>query len=79
MLVLIIACRGMKVNRVLDQRSGPVYIVIKQSRLRFKSALKYCKANKDAMRSNAFAKSLMDKDMNSLWRGITKVNNAKIP
>ena len=31
----------------------------------------------DAMRSNAFAKSLMDKDMNSFWRGITKVNNAK--
>ena len=31
------------------------------------------------MRSNAFAKSLMDKDMNSFWHGITKVNNAKIP
>ena len=31
------------------------------------------------MRSNAFAKSLMNKDMNSFWPGITKVNNAKIP
>ena len=31
------------------------------------------------MRSNALAKSIMDKDMNSFWRGITKVNNAKIP
>ena len=31
------------------------------------------------MRSNAFAKSLMNKDMNSFWCGITKVNNAKIP
>ena len=30
------------------------------------------------MRSNAFAKSLMDKEMNSFWRGIRKVNNAKI-
>ena len=40
-------------------------------------ALRYCKANEDAMRSNAFAKSLMDKDMNSFWRGITKVNNTK--
>ena len=52
---------------------------MKQSRLRFKSALRYCKVNEDAMRSNAFAKSLMDIDMNSFWRGIRKVNNAKIP
>ena len=36
-------------------------------------------ANEDVMRSNALAKSLTDKDMNSFWRGITKVNNAKIP
>ena len=60
-------------------RSGPVYLAMKQSRLRFKSALRYCKTNEDVMRSNAFAKSLMDKDMNSFWRGITKVNIAKIP
>ena len=59
--------------------SGRVYIAMKQSRLRFKSALRYCKTNEDAMRSNAFDKSLMDKDMNSFWRGITKVNYAKIP
>ena len=59
--------------------SGPLCLAMKQSRLRFKSALRYCKANEDAMRSNAFAKSLMDKDMNSFWRGITKVNTAKIP
>ena len=52
---------------------------MKQSRLRFKSALRYCKTNEDAMRSNAFAKSLMDKDINSFWRVITKVNNAQIP
>ena len=60
-------------------RSGPLCFVMKQSRLRFESALRYCKVNEDAMRSNAFSKSLMDKDMNSFWRGIRKVNNAKIP
>ena len=60
-------------------RSEPLCLAMKQSRLRFKSALRYCKSNEDAMRSNALAKSLMDKDMNSFWRGITKVNNAKIP
>ena len=60
-------------------RSGPLCLAMKQSRLRFKSALRYCKANEDSMQSNAFAKSLMDKDMNSFWRGITNVNNAKIP
>ena len=60
-------------------RSGPLCLAMKQFRLRFKSALRYCKANEDAIRSNAFAKSLMDKDMNSFWRGITIVNNAKIP
>ena len=38
---------------------------MKQSRLRFKSALRYCKTNEDAMRFNAFAKSLMDEDKNS--------------
>ena len=42
------------------------------------SALRYCKVNKDAMRSNAFAKSLTDGDMNSFWRDIRKVNKAKI-
>ena len=52
---------------------------MKQSSLRFKSALRYCKTNEDVMRSNAFAKSLMDKNLNSFWRGITNVNNAKIP
>ena len=52
---------------------------MKQSKLQFKSSLRNCKTNEDAMRSNAFAKFLMDKDMNSSWRGITKVNNAKIP
>ena len=47
-------------------RSGSVHLAMKQSRLRFKSTLlRYCKTNEDAMRSNAFAKSLMDKDMNS--------------
>ena len=45
----------------------------------FESVIRYCKANEDAMRSNAFAKSLMDKDMNSFWRVITKANNANIP
>ena len=58
-------------------RSGPIYLAIKQSRLRLKSAFRYCKTNEDAMHSNAFAKSLMDKDMKSFRRGITKVNNAK--
>ena len=60
-------------------RSGPLCFAMKQSRLRFKSALRYCQVNEDDMRSNAFAKSLMDKDLNSFWRGIRKVNNAKIP
>ena len=60
-------------------RSGQLCLAIKQSRLRFKSALRYCKANEDAMRTNALTKSLMDKNMNSFWRGITKDNNAKIP
>ena len=60
-------------------RSGPVYLVMKQSRLQFKYVLRYCKTNKDAMRSKAVAKSLMDKGINSFWRGITKVNNAKVP
>ena len=45
---------------------------MKQSRLRFKSALRYCKTNEDAMRSNAFAKSLMDKDMNSFCVALPK-------
>ena len=60
-------------------RSGPLCLAMKQSRLRYKSALRYCKANEDAMRFNALPKSLMDKDMNSFWQGITKVDTAKIP
>ena len=60
------------------RRSGLIYLVMKQFKLRFKSALRYCKTNEDAMRSNAFAKSLINKDMNSFWHGIAKVNNAKV-
>ena len=42
---------------------------MRTSRLRFKYALRLCKRNKLSMRANAHAKSLLDKDMVSFWKG----------
>ena len=52
-----------------------------QSRLRFKSALKYCQQNDTIMRANALAESMsmMNNDMNGFWKDVHKITNSKVP
>ena len=46
-----------------------------QSRLRFKSALKYCQQNETRMRTNA----MMNNDMKEFWTDVHKITNSKVP
>ena len=59
-------------------RSGLICSNVKRPRLKFKYALRQCKQNEDAIIANEHAKSLMNKDMKSFWRGIRKSNNSRL-
>ena len=52
---------------------------MRRSRLTFKYALRQCKKDEDAIRSNQYAKLLLDKDMVSFWKHINKSNNTRVP
>ena len=43
-----------------------------QSRLRVKSALKFCQQNENQMRADALARSMMNNDMTELWKDDNK-------
>ena len=49
------------------------------SRLRFKYTLRICRQNEQAIRANAHAKALLEKDMLSFWKGVKKENNSRLP
>ena len=71
--VLLTLFESVLVDRVLDFCSD-----MSTSRLRFKYALRLYKWNELSMRANAHAKSLLDKDMVSFWKGIRKENNSRM-
>ena len=50
-----------------------------QSRIRFKRKLRECRQNEEIIRANEHAKSFMDKDMTSFWKGIKKSFNSRVP
>ena len=56
-----------------------VTTLLLRSRLRFKSALKYCQQNETIMRANALAESMMNNDMNGFWKDVHKITNCKVP
>lgn len=60
-------------------RHGAVYEHMRQTRHRFKYALRYCKERKDDMAAESLASSLADKDYLSFWKSIKKMNAKKIP
>ena len=60
-------------------RSGAPCSNMRRSRLKFKYALRQCKRNEDAICSDQYAKSLLDKDMVSFWKHIQKSNNIRVP
>ena len=52
---------------------------MRSSRLRFKYTLRICRQNEQAIRANAHAKALLEKDMLSFWKGVKKENNSRLP
>ena len=59
-------------------RFGEICFSMNQSRLRFKSALKFCQHNESQMRADALARSMMNKDMNSFWKDVKKNTNSNV-
>ena len=41
--------------------------------------MRECRQNEETIRANEHAKSLMEKDMTSFWKGIKKNYNSKVP
>ena len=60
-------------------RFGEICLSMNQSRLRFKSALKYCQQNKIKMRANSLARSMMNNDITGFWKDVHKITNSKVP
>ena len=58
--------------------SGDLCSDMRSSRLRFKYTLRICKQNEQAIRANAHAKALLEKDMLSFWKGVKKRKQLQI-
>ena len=50
-----------------------------QSRLRFKSALKYCQQNENIMRADSLARSIMNNDITDFWKDVHKITHSEVP
>ena len=59
-------------------RFGEICFSMNQSRLRFKSALKFCQHNESQMRADALARLMMNKDMNAFWKDGKKNTNSNV-
>ena len=60
-------------------REGVLYDLMRNSRLRFKHALRLCKNNKNAIIADKIADNLSNKDDRTFWREIKNVTNSKVP
>ena len=60
-------------------RFGEICLSMNQSRLRFKSALKYCQQNEIKMGADSLARSMMNNDMTGFWKEVHKITNSKVP
>ena len=59
-------------------RFGGICLSMNQSRLRFKSALKFCQHNENQMRADALARSMMNNDMTEFWKYVKKNSNFNV-
>ena len=59
-------------------RFGEICLSMNQSRLRFKSALKYCQQNKIKMQADSLARSMMNNDITGFWKDVRKITNSKV-
>ena len=59
-------------------RFGGICLSMNQSRLRFKSALKFCQHNENQMRADALERSMMNNDMTEFWKDVKKNSNSNV-
>ena len=59
------------------QRQGLFHVLMNRTRAQFKLALRYCKDHEEALRSDALANSLSEKDYSKFWDVVRKTNNSK--
>ena len=59
-------------------RFGEICLSMNQSRLRFKSALKFCKHNENQMKADALARFKTNNDMNEFWKYVKKNTNSNV-
>ena len=59
-------------------RQGVLYDLMRNSRLRFKHALRMCTNNKNAIIADKIADNLCNKDDRTFWRKIKNVTNSKV-
>ena len=55
-----------------------ICLSMNHSRLRFKSALKFCQHNVNQMKTDALAWSMMNNDMNEFWKDVKKNTNSNV-
>lgn len=60
-------------------RQGVIYENMKQTRARFKYALRYCKKQEECILADKLANDLSDKDLVGFWKSVKKLNNTKTP
>ena len=58
-------------------RQGLSHVLMNRTRAQFKLALRYCKDHEEALRSDALANSLSEKDYSKFWDTVRKTNNSK--
>ena len=72
MLVMTSLCGQVPTNLDLNK----FCLLMNQSR--FKSALKYYQQNKNVMRADALARSMMNNDMTGFWKDVHTITNSKV-
>ena len=75
LLVMTLLCGEVLANLDLEK----FCLSMNQSRLRFKSALKYCQQNEIKMRADSLARSMMNNDMTGFWKDVHKITNSEVP
>ena len=62
-----------------NPRQGPVFADTRLSRVRFKYALRACRANAAQLEADGLANSLLSKDFRGFWKEVRRKNGSSAP
>ena len=60
-------------------RGGPIFELMRHSRLSFKYALRRCKRQVEMAKADAIAKDFNSKNVREFWKKVQKTQNSRIP